>query len=418
MREEILAGLQRLEKFLNKLPIPMGDAMRKRIAELRELLLDTRPPRLVLLGRRGAGKSALINAIFGQKVAEVGHVDIGTPEPRWFLYEGELGTIEVLDTRGFQEAQKPRDDGPARSIVDSVVHACAHRAADAVLFLVKAKEVRAALDADVNLLDEICAKLYARHGSKVPVIGAVTQCDELEPKYVRLHLPDAEDPAELREKEAHVRQAEDILRWQLQEHDRLREQLVTVLRVCAYMSWRADGSHRHDERWRIQELVRLLFSELPNEARMEFARLSRVKSIQKELGHKLTMSVASLCAGIAATPIPIADIIPLTSLQVMLVIGIGYVAGRTLTLKSAAEVLTALGVNVGAALALREAARALIKFVFPGGGSPISASIAFAGTAGIGKAAVAYFIEGASAEEARRVYERSRDEGLRDAPQT
>jgi uncharacterized protein len=81
-------------------------------------------------------------------------------------------------------------------------------------------------------------------------------------------------------------------------------------------------------------------------------------------------------------------------------------------------VLTALGVNVGAALALREAARALIKFVFPGGGSPISASIAFAGTAGIGKAAVAYFIEGASAEEARRVYERSRDEGLRDAPQT
>jgi uncharacterized protein (DUF697 family) len=140
--------------------------------------------------------------------------------------------------------------------------------------------------------------------------------------------------------------------------------------------------------------------------------------VQKELGHKLTLSVASLCAGIAATPIPVADIIPLTSLQVMLVIGIGYVAGRTLTVKSAAEVLTALGVNVGAALALREAARALIKFVFPGGGSPISAGVAFAGTAGIGKAAVAYFIEGASAEEARRVYQSSRDEGLRRAPRT
>ena len=392
--------------------------MRKRIAELRELLLDTRPPRLVMLGRRGAGKSALINAIFGQKVAEVGHVDIGTAEPRWFLYEGELGSVEVLDTRGFQEARRPGEDGPARDIVDSIVHACAQRAADAVLFLVKAKEVRAALEADVELLDEICTGLDAGHGSKVPVIGVVTQCDELEPKYVRLHLPEAEDPAELREKEAHVRQAEDILRWRLQEHDRLREQLVTVIGVCAYMSWRADGSHRHDERWRIQELVRLLFSELPNEARLEFARLSRVKSVQKELGHKLTLSVASLCAGIAATPIPVADIIPLTGLQVMLVIGIGYVAGRTLTVKSAAEVLTALGVNVGAALALREAARALIKFVFPGGGSPISAGVAFAGTAGIGKAAVAYFIEGASAEEARRVYQSSRDEGLRRAPRT
>jgi uncharacterized protein (DUF697 family) len=298
------------------------------------------------------------------------------------------------------------------------VRACEHRAADAVLFVVKAKEVRAAIDADVKCLDEICANLYARHGSKVPVIGVVTQCDELEPKYVRLDLADEQHSAELREKEARVREVEEIIRLQFQEHDRLREQLITVIGVCAYMSWRADGAYRHDERWRIEELVRLLFSELPTEARLGFARLSRVKSIQKDIGEKLTMSVASVCAGIAATPIPIADIIPLTSLQVMLVMGIGYVAGRTLTIKSAAEVLTALGVNIGAALAFREVARALIKFVFPGGGSPISATIAFAGTAGIGRAAVAYFIEGASAEEVRHVYESGRDKGQREDPQT
>jgi uncharacterized protein len=87
-------------------------------------------------------------------------------------------------------------------------------------------------------------------------------------------------------------------------------------------------------------------------------------------------------------------------------------------MKSAAEMLAALGVNVGAAFALREAARALIKFVFPGGGNVISATVAFAGTVGIGRAAVAYFIEGASAEEARRLYKIGRATGEKGSPET
>ena len=405
MREETLAGLRRLEELLDTLPIPVGGNLRARIAELRQLLLETRSPRLVLLGRRGAGKSSLINAIFGQKVADVGHVDVGTLKPRWFPYQGELGAIEVLDTRGFQDAGMLHNGDAAASIVDSVVHACDLCPPDAVLFLAKAKEVRAALDADLRLLDDICANLHARHGYRLPVIGIVTQCDELEPKNVRLHLPDDEDVRDLEEKGERVREAEGILRAKLQERDRLRAQLVTVIGLSAYMSWRADGSCRIDERWRIPELMRLLFSELPNEARVEFARISRVKSIQKDIGQKLTVSVAAVCSGIAAAPIPVADIAPITSLQVVLITGIGYIAGRALTVRHAAEMLAALGVNVGAAFALREAARALIKFVFPGGGNVVSATIAFAGTVGIGRAAVAYFIEGASAAEARRAYE-------------
>jgi uncharacterized protein len=418
MRQEVLEGMKRLEELLDSLPIPVGGDLRQRLAELRQLLFETRSPRFVLLGRRGAGKSSLINAIFGQKVADIGHVDIGTRKPRWFPYQGELGAIEILDTCGFQEAGPPHDGHPAVTVVDSIVHACDLRPADAILFLAKAKEVRAAIDADVYLLDDICAKLHARHGYRMPVIGIVTQCDELEPKNVRLQLPAAEDSSELQEKEERVREAEGILRAKLQEHARLREQLVTVIGLSAYMSWRADGSCRTDERWRIQELMRLLFSELPNEARVEFARISRVKSIQNDIGHKLTMTVATICSGIAAVPIPVADIAPITSLQVMLVMGIGYIAGRTLTMKSAAEMLAALGVNVGAAFALREAARALIKFVFPGGGNVISATVAFAGTVGIGRAAVAYFIEGASAEEARRLYKIGRATGEKGSPET
>jgi predicted GTPase/uncharacterized protein (DUF697 family) len=417
MREEILAGVRRLEELLDSLPVPLGGDLKNRLAELRQLLFETRAPRFVLVGRRGAGKSSLVNAIFGQHVADLGHVDVGTLKPQWFPYHSALGAIEVLDTRGFQEAERPDGGESPAAIVDSIVRACELRPADAVLFLAKAKEVRSAIDTDVDLLEDICAALYKRQGFPVPVIGIVTQCDELEPKNVRLHLPSAEDASDFAEKVGRVREAENILCAKLREHDRLRAQLVTVMGLSAYMSWRVDGSCRSDERWRIEELMRLLFGELPNEARVEFARISRVQSIQREIGHKLTMTVAAVCSGIAATPIPVADIAPITSLQVMLVMGIGYIAGRTLTMKSAAEMLTALGANVGAAFALREAARALIKFAFPGGGNVISATVAFAGTVGIGRAAVAYFIDGAPVDEVRRLYRLGRGAETPDAPE-
>ena len=46
--------------------------------------------------------------------------------------------------------------------------------------------------------------------------------------------------------------------------------------------------------------------------------------------------------------------------------------------------------------------RALIKIVFPGIGNTVAAAIAAAGTWGIGEAAIAYFIEDATVEEAKR----------------
>jgi len=60
-------------------------------------------------------------------------------------------------------------------------------------------------------------------------------------------------------------------------------------------------------------------------------------------------------------------------------------------------------VNVGTAFTLREGARALAKFVFPGAGLVISGGVAAAGTYGIGRAATAFFIDKKSIEEAIRI---------------
>jgi uncharacterized protein len=93
-----------------------------------------------------------------------------------------------------------------------------------------------------------------------------------------------------------------------------------------------------------------------------------------------------------------------------MITGIAYLSGRELSKKSAMKFLAALGVNVGVGFALREAARALIKFVFPGTGNVVSASVAFAGTWAIGEATIAYFIEGASVAEAKRRFAKAKQE--------
>jgi uncharacterized protein (DUF697 family) len=138
------------------------------------------------------------------------------------------------------------------------------------------------------------------------------------------------------------------------------------------------------------------------------ARLSAIRKIQRKFARALIGSTATVCAGIAAAPIPVADLIPITSAQIAMIIGGAYISGRELSRKSAMEFLAALGVNVGAGFALREAARALIKCVFPGPGNIVAAGVAFTGTWAIGEAAIAYFIDHASPDEVKRTFVRAK----------
>ena len=85
-----------------------------------------------------------------------------------------------------------------------------------------------------------------------------------------------------------------------------------------------------------------------------------------------------------------------------------HISGRELSIKMAGEWIGALGANIGAALALREGARAVLKFI-PIWGDFVSGGIAAAGTYGIGKAATAYFIEGVSLAGAKKVMRQRRD---------
>src|SRR5271155_3068217 len=110
----------RLEELLDRLPLEVAKDLRVRVTTLRTVLLDKRPPALVLVGRRGAGKSSLVNALLGAKVAELGHVTAQTGRGRWFEYTRDGGRMAVLDTRGLQEGSTPAEEDDAKSALESL----------------------------------------------------------------------------------------------------------------------------------------------------------------------------------------------------------------------------------------------------------------------------------------------------------
>ncbi len=405
-RKQIAESIERLEEIIGALPGEMAQNLKNRIATVRSILLEQRAPAFALIGRRGAGKSSLVNALFGARVADVGHVKSQTGRGKWFEYASPAGAIAILDTRGIQEGSTPEETDEAATPIASIAFELKKKAPDGILFLVRASEVDAAIDADLEALEQIVGEVERAHRFRPPIVAVVTCCDLLEPKATTLHSPSAESPADVEEKLRHVHAAEGVLDKKLRARSALAPHVVKTIGVSGYMSWRDDGTLRADERWQLDALSKELYELLPNAGRGAFVRIAQAKGLQDELAETLTKAVAALCAGIAVVPIPVTTI-PITSAQVTLVAAIAWISGRELGMKSAGELFAALGVNIGASLALRELARALISAA-PGVGMLISAGMAFAGTMAIGAAARAYFVRGEGVDAVRRIYEKTK----------
>jgi uncharacterized protein (DUF697 family) len=174
----------------------------------------------------------------------------------------------------------------------------------------------------------------------------------------------------------------------------VRDRLLTVVRIT-------EGQSPETRR-----LMSLLAAELPNQAKIEMIRISRDRQAQLHVAQMLVKSTTAICAAVGAQPIPLADMPVLTALQVLMVSGIMYISGRERSVRAATEFMAALGANVGMGMLLREGTRAMLKFL-PGWGNVVCGMVAGAGTYAIGRAATAYFLEGASLKEAKQTYLKS-----------
>lgn len=394
----VLAGIERL-------PDPPRESMKKEFLKIKEMIMDNRAPRIMIVGRRGAGKSSLINAIFNDHVAKVGSVLSETGKAEWHEFKNAKGSLRILDTRGLGDRTKPESSNfetALEEIKAEVVKECP----DAVLFLCKAKEADAHIAEDLRNLVLIKQFVQTTHGYPLPLVAAVTQVDELDPKRV-------EAPFDHAQKQANIQSAVTAIT------DACREaglESIKTIPVCAYAEYE-DDKRTYVSHWNIDTLIEFLMEVMPKSAQLQLARISSLKKVQVKFARVLVGATATVCGGIAAVPIPVADLIPITAAQIGMISGIGYMAGREISKDSAKEFLVALGANIGAGFVLREGARALIKFVFPGVGSVVSAGVAFAGTWAIGEAAIAYFIDEKSIEECKGVFEKTKqDKELRESP--
>lgn len=382
--------------YVDKLPNPPKDSIKRELQNIREFIVEKRPPNIMIIGRCKAGKSSLINAIFREKVAEVGSVLSETGKAEWYQYQSEKGAIRILDTRGLGDRTKP-ESANFQDSIDDITAAIDSECPDVILFLCKARDVDSHIAEDIKNIKEIRSFIYSCHNYPIPVISLITQVDQLDPIKI-------EPPYDNAIKKKNIITAVKAISDSFEE---AKIELMKVIPVSAYAEYK-DRKMSYNNYWNINVLIEYLIDALPHEAQIELARLSRLAKVQKKIANVIVKATAVICGGIAATPIPVADIFPITTAQIGMVIGIGYISGRALTTETAKEFLVAIGVNVGTAFVLRQAARALIKYVFPGPGNVVSAVMASTATWAIGKAAIAYFIENKSIDEIKKKLDKDR----------
>ncbi|HLR22816.1 MAG TPA: GTPase [Pseudogracilibacillus sp.] len=368
--------------------------IREEVKGLRSFVVGARPARIAVVGRRGAGKSSLINAIFGEDRAEVGDYKSQTGSGKWYLFENDLGGIDILDTRGLGESHQPEEAALTEDPVEEVKRSISTKCPDVILFLCKGKEAGARLDDDIKQLLQLKKEITEQHSYDVPIVGIVTQVDELAP------VSASEPPFDHPKKQENINATVSMLEEKIGD---IITSPVNVIPVCAYIEFE-DGQIAYDRRWNIDLLLDYLITELPKEAQVIIAKLSKVKAVQKKLARNVGKSVMTVTGVVGAAPIPVADMPVITGLQLSMVGTIAMISGRKMNQKTIVQFLGAMGVNVGIGMALRTISRQLVK-IFPGAGSVISGTIASAGTYALCEAAITFFIDKKSEEEAKRVYE-------------
>ncbi|HJF33134.1 MAG TPA: 50S ribosome-binding GTPase [Sporosarcina psychrophila] len=378
----------------------------KDLNKLLEGLKDPRPPRFVLVGRTGVGKSSLINAMSGRYLAEVSDVEIGTKEARRFTYESD-GQVyfEVIDTRGIGESESFNQT--AESELATVIKAFRP---DAILFLQKATE-RAHIDKDVDS----AKKMMLNAGYDLPMVGIITHVDELNPSRIKNPVDYPKGKLSLiEEKKAQLMRI-------FKEQD---ARVEAIIPVSSYIEWDRDADDlpqekrraltiEFDGRYGIEELLDFLEQSIDIRAAIHLGMTIRVNKIAEKIALRFIKVFSALAATVALSPIIATDIAVLLSLQTVLLMIVAYLSGRDLEFKTARELLVSLGGIGATGFTLRMIAQQGSKFanlVLPGAGSAISASIASGGTYAIGKAAVAYYLKGVPEGELKQVVKSAREE--------
>ena len=383
-------------KIVDNLPsiVPLKGDIQEKLNSLRSAMLGLRAPRIMVIGRSRAGKSSLINAICGLKVAEMNDTEPENGKAEWKDYHHDgLDLLHILDTRGFQEAKAPRQADSAKNPFDSIMQAVNKECPDVVLFICKATEVHVGSPEDIDICISILTKIDEKYRRKLPVIGVLTKCDELAPP--RVYLP-TEDERKNRNIQAQVQSFQDYLK----EREKLRSHIKKVVPTVAYAEYQNGRNGLilpdKDDRWNITELVETMIMYTPKETRGSLARMAHLAEFQLTVGHTIVAACSGLSGVVSANPIPGAAIPAVVAIQTFMVMYIGWLSGREFSEQTVKDFVVTGGVAAGANAGMVGIADIALKFI-PGFGSVLSAGASTIATKGLGDAAILHFLNNGKA---------------------
>ena len=386
-----------LKKLVSSVPgwFPYQQKIDKYLDELLDLTLEMRPPRIMVVGRCKSGKSSLINAICGRKVAEVSMIEPQTGQALWKTYYNQYKgreIIHILDTRGFQEQTNPLEKDSAGTPLNSIVNAVNQYSPDLILFLCKASDVSSGVEGDLQALNEVYQVIYEKYSRKLPLICVLTHCDQL--VYgSRWEKLDNQAKIEL------TRPSQTVLNNNLvnsQKRSNFIDININVVPTVTYAEYyEGEGAEidpESDGRWNIETLVKEMLKYLPEETTASMARTSKIKDFQRKQALSVVDTCSALSAVISANPIPGLSFPIIGAIQTIMVMSIGYLSGRDFSEETAASFIATAGAGLGVNWGLSTLSGEFAKLI-PGVGSVISVTINTVATKAVGDLAIKIFID-------------------------